>query len=159
MTEIEEVELPGVGVRHDFTTKGGRHVGVINHRSGHQELLLYDSRDPDMCSEVIRLEESDTRALSEILGGAKVAEKVAKLTAIEGLAIDWLPVEPGTACVGSDVGHADLAGTGVTIVAVVRRGETIPMPPADFVLQPGDTAVAIGSPEGIKRAFSLLRGD
>jgi len=158
MTEIDEVDLPGVGVRHDFTTRAGRHMGVINHRSGHQELLLYDSRDPDMCSEVIRLEESDTRALAEILGTNKVTEKMAKLTTIEGLVIDWLPVEPGAACVGSEVGHADLAGTGVTIVAVVRRGETIPMPPTDFVLQPGDTAVAIGSPAGIKRAFALLRG-
>src|SRR5690348_17050921 len=52
---VEEAELPGIGVRHDFLTHKGRRVGVIAHRSGTRDLLVYDSRDPDSCSETLAL--------------------------------------------------------------------------------------------------------
>lgn len=159
MVEIEETQLPGVGVRHDFVTHGGIRIGVIAHRSGHRELLVYDQRDPDACRDVVRLEEDDTRALADLLGGSQVVETLARVQSVEGLTIDWLPVEPGAACAGSQIDHSDLRErTGVSIVAVVRGGETIASPAPDFRLQPGDTAVAIGTPEGIRQAFTLLRG-
>jgi K+/H+ antiporter YhaU regulatory subunit KhtT len=43
-------------------------------------------------------------------------------------------------------------------VAVVREGETIPSPPPDLILQQGDTAVAVGTPEGIRAMHELLQG-
>ena len=159
MAEIEETQLPGVGVRHDFVTQHGIRIGVIAHRSGHRELLVYDQRDPDACRDVVRLEEDDTRALAELLGGSHVTATLARVQSVEGLTIDWLPVEPGAACAGSQIGHSDLRErTGVSIVAVVRDGQTVASPAPDYRLQPGDTAVAIGTPEGIREAFALLRG-
>lgn len=148
-----------MGVRHDFVTAHGQRIGVILHRSGHRELLVYDDRDPDACRDVVRLEEEDTRALAELLGASQVMETLTRVQSLEGLTIDWLPVEPGAACANSEIGHTDIRErTGVTIVAVVRDGQTISSPPPTFRLQPGDTAVAIGTPEGIKEAFALLRG-
>jgi TrkA domain protein len=41
-------------------------------------------------------------------------------------------------------------------VAVVRGTETVPAPGPDFVLESGDTAVVVGTPEGIERLASLL---
>lgn len=159
MTEIQETQLPGVGVRHDFLTRRGTRIGVIAHRSGHRELLVYDQHDPDACRHVVRLEEDDARALTELLGGSHVTEALAALQAVDGLAIDWLPVEPGAAATDHPLDHDDLrARTGVAIVAVVRRGETIPSPASGFRLEAGDTAVAIGTSEGIRAAFALLRG-
>jgi hypothetical protein len=32
MTEIQETQLPGIGVRHDFMTKAGEHLGTISNR-------------------------------------------------------------------------------------------------------------------------------
>ena len=60
--EIQETALPGVGLRHDFTTRAGRQLGVVTHRTGRRDLLLYDRHDPDATQEVIRLtqEEADT---------------------------------------------------------------------------------------------------
>ena len=34
MADVRETKLPGVGVRHDFTTDDGRDVGVLVHRDG-----------------------------------------------------------------------------------------------------------------------------
>lgn len=34
MPDVEETMLPGVGVRYDFLTEGGKRIGVISHFSG-----------------------------------------------------------------------------------------------------------------------------
>ncbi|CAN5475380.1 cation:proton antiporter regulatory subunit [soil metagenome] len=160
MTEVREVKLPGVGVLHNFTTTDGRRLGVVTHRTGHRELLVYREGSTDDCSDAINLSDDDERILGELLGGSKVTEETTKLQTIEGLAIDWLQVGYSSACAGSAIGHPELLGDkGVMIVAVIRGDETFPSPPPDFRLWPGDTAVAVGTPEGVQHAFAVLRGD
>jgi TrkA domain protein len=160
MPNIVETPLPGVGVRHDFETRGGDRLGVITHRTGRRDLLVYDRRDPDACVEVLRLEEEESHALAELLGGTRVTEAQAALAqTIPGLTIDWLPIAPGAACASCSLQSLGIrAQTGVSIVAVLRAGETIPSPGPDFVLAHGDTAVAVGTADGIRRAFELLQG-
>lgn len=160
MTEIEEMRLPGVGIRHSFATKTGRRIGVLSHRSGYRELLIYDEDDPDSCRQTVRLDEDDSHTLAELLGAPHVREKVAQLQqSVEGLTIDWLPVRGASAGVGATIGDTELRQrTGVTIVAVVRGEETIPAPGPDFRLTSGDVAVVVGTAAGIHRAFDLLEG-
>ena len=160
MAHIEETKLPGVGVRHDFITNMGTRIGVIAHRAGHRELLIYDEDDPDQCQETVRLDEEDSRALAELLGVAQVTATIAELRqSVEGLTIDWLPVRAASACAGTTIGDTELRQrTGVTIVAVVRGEKTIASPTPDFMLADGDTTVVVGTPEGIKQALTLLQG-
>ena len=155
---IEQVSLPGVGVRYDCVTAQGKRIGVIAHHSGHRELVIYDADDPDATRDVLHLEEDDTRALVEMLGASQVTEQVTRIQSVEGLTIDWLPVEADSAVAGRTIGDTQLRRrTGVTIVAVVREGRTIPSPPPTFGLQSGDTAVLVGRPEDIRQALTLLR--
>jgi TrkA domain protein len=159
MVDVQKNALPGVGVRYDFVTSHGRRIGVITHRGGQRELLVYDDRDPDACREVVPLEEEDTRALAELLGASRVTETLTRVQSLEGLTIDWLPVEAGSVYAGSEIGQTDIRErTGVSIVAVVRGGKTMASPALSFRLEAGDTVVAIGTPEGIGQAFTLLRG-
>jgi TrkA domain protein len=160
MPQIKETQLPGVGVRHDFATRSGERLGVITHRTGRRDLLIYDRDDPDACAEVLRLEEDESHALAELLGGTRVTETIASLQqSVPGLTIDWLPISASSACAAHSIADFGIRGqTGVSIVAVVRGGQTVPSPGADFVLQPGDTAVAVGTPDAIRRAFALLQG-
>ena len=160
MADIEETLLPGVGVRHDFRSTAGARIGVVTHRTGTRELLIYDRDDPDRCEQVVRLSEDDTRTLSELLGASKVSEGVASIQqAVEGLAIDWLPLEDGFLCVGHTIAEYGLrASAKVSIVAVIRGQQTIPSPPSTLEFQVGDTLVVIGTPEGIITAFNQLRG-
>jgi TrkA domain protein len=74
MTQIDETLLPGVGVRHDFTTVAGARIGLITYRDGRRELLLYDERDPDECRASISLDDEDARALADLLGGSQIIE-------------------------------------------------------------------------------------
>ena len=161
MTDVQETQLPGVGIRHDFVTRGGERIGVISHRTGHRELIMYDHDDPDACRQVLRLEEDEVRTLADLLGASQVAETVNHLQqSVEGLTIDWVPVGEFSQCTGRSLGNLGVrAQLGASIVAVMRGGRTIASPADDFVLAPGDTAVVVGTQEGIREMFALLQGE
>lgn len=161
MAQVEETRLPGVGVRQDFVTRGGERIGMITHRTGHRELLIYDREDPDACRETVRLEEDDVRTLSEMLGGSDVTQHLSGLQqSVEGLTIDWVTVTSGSACSGRRLGDLGLRTEfGGTIVAVLRGDESVPAPPLDFALREGDTAVVAGTTEGVEQIVALLKGE
>lgn len=161
MTEIQETPLPGVGVRHNFVTQAGKTIGVISHRSGERELLVYKRDDPDACAITVRLNGEETRALAELLGGSQITKELTNLQqTVEGLTIDWLPISPNWACAGhtiKEIGLSLKAKTGVSIVAVIRNGQTTPAPALDFKLMPGDTVVVVGTVEGVRSAAGFLQ--
>ena len=157
--DIQETNLPGVGLRHDFTTKAGRQLGVVTHRTGRRDLLVYDRSDPDACQEVIRLTDDEADALAELLGAARLVEHLAGLQRIEGLAIDWLPIRPGSPYAGRAIADTQARSrTGTSIVAILRGDGAIPAPTPDAGLDPGDTLVVVGTADGIKELSKLLGG-
>ena len=159
MTEVREVELPGVGVRHEFTTEDGSRVGVVSHRSGRREIYLADPEDPDRFKLALSVSEEDARTLAEILGASRVAVELAELQQkIEGLAIDWLPVRADSPFAHRPIGAGRVrTRTGVSIVAVLRGDEAIPAPGPDVQVRPGDYLVVVGTPRGIEEVVELLR--
>lgn len=161
MTDVQETKLPGVGVRHDFETRTGRRVGVIAHHTGQRELLVYDERDPDSCRETLRLDPDDAHTLAELLGAAHVESQIESLRqSVHGLAIDWIDIHGRSAAAERTIGELGLRQrTGVTLIALVRGGEVVPSPGPDERLHADDTAVVVGVPDGIARAFALLRGE
>jgi TrkA domain protein len=159
MTEIKEVELPGVGVRYEFTTEEGERVGVVSHRTGRREIYLADPADPDRFERALGLSENDARTLAETLGASRVAEELAQLQQkIKGLAIDWLPVREDSPFANRPIGDAAVrTRTGVSIVAILRGDQAIPAPGPEAVVRPGDYLVVVGTPRGIEQAVELLR--
>jgi TrkA domain protein len=158
MSEIREVRLPGLGIRHEFTTQEGERVGVVSHRSGRKEVYLADRGDPDAFKRMLVLDDDDARTLAEILGGSRVAEELAELQQrIEGLAIDWLPVRQDSPYAGRTIGEARVrTRTGVSIVAVLRGEQAIPAPGPELGLESGDYLVVVGTPRGIEEVVELL---
>jgi TrkA domain protein len=156
--EIRETTLPGVGLRHDFTISAGRQLGVVSYRSGRRELLLYDPDDPDACREVIRLIPEEADALADLLGVARLGGRLAELQQqLAGLAISWLTIRDGSPYARGTIADTQARSrTGVSIVAVLREQTASPAPTPDFGFQPGDTAVVIGTPEGVKALAGLL---
>lgn len=158
MAEVRETKLPGVGVRHEFTTEGGDDVAVLVHHDGRREILVYDSDDPDRCSSILNLTAADTRTVSELLGASRVTEAVAAVQQeIEGLAIEWIELTPSSPASGATIGDGMYrTRTGSSIVAVIRDGESIPAPGPDFPLLTGDVIVAVGTVEGLAAMRELI---
>ncbi len=158
VSEVRETRLPGVGVRYEFTTDDEQDVGVIVHYDGDREILLYDVNDPDACSSLVRLSESDTQTLGEILGVSHVTETVAAVRQeIEGLAIEWVALPDQSAAIGATIGDGSYrTATGSSIVAVMRGAQPVPAPGPEFELASGDVVVAVGTPEGLAALRRLL---
>jgi K+:H+ antiporter subunit KhtT len=157
MRKITEVQLPGVGVRYEFTSARGERVAVVAHRGGRQDLALYDQDDADTCRTMVELDVEDAATLASILGAPQVAASASAMQRIEGLAIDWVTVGEHSSAAGATLGAGQYRSqTGATIVAVIRREQTIPAPDPDFALTAGDVAVAVGTPEGLTQLRALL---
>ena len=154
MEEIHETQLPGVGVRHDFVTRDGDRLGGIAHRSGDRDLVVYDPEDPDATCFSLRLGPDDAQTLQLLLGPGRVADEEARQRQpVAGVSIDWVEVDRDSPLAGRPLAH--LAGEGPdrpVVAAVIRAGTATPTPPGEFVPQPGDTLVLVGSVEALARA-------
>jgi K+/H+ antiporter YhaU regulatory subunit KhtT len=64
---VSEIPLPGIGVRYEFVTEDGARVGVVHHRSGMRELVLFERDDPDTSHDLVRLSAEESRTLAELL--------------------------------------------------------------------------------------------
>ena len=161
MEPLQETSLPGLGVRFEITTSQGATIGVVQHHTGRKELFVGDAADPDSTPVSVDLTPDEAHALVEALGGTRVTETLRDLQqGIEGLAIDWLTVSPGSQFSDRALGEARIrTTTGVSVVAVLRGDATLPSPGPDHVVREGDTMVLVGTPNGISRVFDLFRSD
>ncbi len=157
MRDIEETLLPGVGVRHEFTTVGNERLALLTHRTGRRELAVYERDDPDACRTVLHLSAEDTVTLGELLGTNQVSSTVAGVQRLDGVAMDWLDVPAGSRQVGRTIGDGQYrTKTGVSIVAIVRGETTLPAPGPDTAFEAGDVVVAVGTSEGLQQLRDLL---
>jgi TrkA domain protein len=159
-TRLEETPLPGIGVRHDVETAAGRRVGVISHRDGLRELVVYDARDPDACIAQVRLTPEEADALAEVLGATRVIERLATLRRqLEGLVTEEIPVRPESPFDGHPLGDTRArTRTGASIVAVIRGGGVIPSPGPEFRFAAGDVVVVVGTAQGTAAVADILTG-
>jgi TrkA domain protein len=143
-------------VLHSFATADGAEVAVVAHRTGSSDLVSRPAgaRDDDDAV-TVRLDEDEARTLAEFLGGTRIVESIAELDELPGVPIDWMTVDEGDAIVGRPLGQVPVA-SGVAIVAVVRDDHAHPSPAADFVVEPGDTVVAVGPTEHIAEVFRVM---
>ncbi len=156
---VTETMLPGVGVRHDFDARNGQKVGVVVHRDGRREVVVFDDEDPDVCHRVLELEPDGARTMAELLGASQVTEAVEEVRHnIEGLALEWIELSEASPAHGQTIEDgAFRTRTGASIIAVMRESQSVPAPLPDFELKAGDTVVATGTDEGLAMLRSLLR--
>ncbi len=158
MREVSETQLPGVGVRHEFDTDTGTRVGVIVHRDGRREIVVYDREDSDACATMVDLSAADTRTMTELLGASQVTEAVTAVQQhIDGLGIEWISLPASSSSIGTTIRDGEYrTRTGASIVAVIRGDQSVPAPTPEFDFHQGDTVVAVGTTEGLAILRALL---
>jgi K+:H+ antiporter subunit KhtT len=156
--DVERTTLPGIGLRHTFTSERGRRVAVISHRSGRRDLVIYDKADPDTATATVSLSREEADGLAELLATSRVEERLAELgRQVDGLTSEQIPIMPGSPYDGRTLGdtHARTR-TGASVVAVVRNGEVIASPRPDFVFAGGDVVVVVGTADGTTAVAEIL---
>ncbi|ONH31929.1 cation:proton antiporter regulatory subunit [Pseudofrankia asymbiotica] len=157
--DIEETALPGIGLRHEFNTRGGRRVGVVSRHKGRRDLVIYDAGDPDSVAESLTLNAEESDALSELLGAPHIVEKLADLSKVfAGLVGEQIRISPDSPYAGGLLGDTQArTRTGASIVAVVRDHEVLASPRPDFRFEPDDVVVVVGTPDNTAAVAELFR--
>ena len=70
--DVNEVLLPGIGLRYEFTSAEGRRIGIVARREGNFEVVTYDRRDPDQSRLRLRLTAEEGNTVAEILGAPRI---------------------------------------------------------------------------------------
>ena len=158
--DVERTALPGIGLRHEFRTARGTRVGVVSHRSGRRDLVLYDRADPDRVAYELTLSPDEANGLAELLAPARITERLAELERqVEGLMSEQIPIAPGSPYDGRTLGDTQArTRTGASIVAVVRGSDVIASPRPDFRFAAGDVVVVVGTAEGTAAVAALVAG-
>jgi len=158
--EIFETPLPGIGVRYEFTSELGDHVGVVIRRDGRRDVALYDRQDPDSCRGTMELTDSDAGKLAELLGGTNITARLDSLRhQVEGLAIEWVTMPESGGLTGQTIGDGRIrTATSASVVAVIRKDSGIPGPGPEFRLEAGDTVLVMGGDDAVGQAHIILTG-
>ncbi|UVJ39261.1 cation:proton antiporter regulatory subunit [Arthrobacter sp. CJ23] len=156
---VDETELPGLGVRKDFITASGRRIGVVENREGDAELFVSTWDDPDTCQASIPLTADEAATLGNLLGGQHIAMRLAEAhREIPGIVTRQFSITADSPFVNQAMGKAQIrTRSGVSIVAIMREGEVVPSPAPDVILHLGDLLVAVGTQEGLDSAADILR--
>ncbi|MBX6748997.1 MAG: cation:proton antiporter regulatory subunit [Micromonosporaceae bacterium] len=156
--EVERTALPGIGLRHEFFTEKGQHAAVVSHVSGRRDIVIYRLHDPDTVLATLSLSPDEANGVAELLGTARIVERLADLQRqVVGLSTVQIPITAGSPYDGRTLGDTRArTRTGASIVAVIRAGAIIGSPRPDFVFQPGDLVVVVGTPEATQATATLF---
>jgi TrkA domain protein len=156
--DIERVNLPGIGMRHSFTTGRHRRLGVVSHHNGRRDLVVDDKDDPDSAVVSVALTPAEANALAELLGTARLVERLTELNRqVEGLVTEQISVVEGSPYADRTLGDtAARTRTGASIVAVVRDRQVFASPRPDFRFLAGDVVVVVGTAEGTSAVARIL---
>ncbi|WP_025274757.1 cation:proton antiporter regulatory subunit [Haloglycomyces albus] len=158
--DVERTELPGIGVRFEMETKRGVRMGVVAHREGRRDLVVYDPDDPDTTLECIVLDSDEASSIGELLGGARIVEKLNRLHhEIDNLVSRKLTVAGNSPYAGKTLGDTKArTRTGASVVAVIHDDVVSTQPAPTTVLNPGDRLVTIGTDESVNAVDRILHG-
>ena len=156
--DVNETLLPGVGLRYEFDNADGDRIGVIAHRKGDFEVLVYAANDRDQGRRVFRLTEREAETLAQILGAPHMVERFADLTKeIPGLDAGQVVLGAHSPYAGRPLGDTKTrTRSGASIVAIVRGDEVLASPGPEEVLHGGDVLVVIGTADGIAAARHIV---
>jgi len=151
---LRSINLPGIGTKYELETEKNDIIAVFFLKSGN--IQMYTLQHGCQTPSVAELSPPEARRLGSILAGA-IMEADQESVEFAFSALSDLRITIHTYIVGKSVAGKSIeelqirAKTGVTIIAVSRGDKNVVNPPADFIFQDGDTLVAIGESDQLKR--------
>ncbi len=157
---IRESDLPGIGRKFQIDTRAGDRLVIVVHDDGRRELYHFDSDDPEDYISTVTLDDTEARQVAAIIGGMiyKPQALASVEVALDDLIIEWLKVEPGSACIGKSIGDQKIRHrTGATIIAVVEKDHSKRINPGpEQIINEDAVLVITGERQQIQAVKKLL---
>ncbi|MEU4381774.1 cation:proton antiporter regulatory subunit [Micromonospora echinofusca] len=148
--QIERVPLPGVGVGYTVHTEQGQVLGIVCHRGGRRDVVVYAPGDPDTVERSVTLSPAEAQEVAELLHPIATVDHVTHLQRHrEAISVAELPVTAASPYDGRTLAEAVARTHGVSVIAVVRDGRTTTAPGLGHVLVHGDVLVVAGAQPSI----------
>jgi TrkA domain protein len=156
--DVEEVLLPGVGLRYEFTSHRGERIGIVARRNGDFDVVVYGTEDPDQARPVFHLAEDEAEAVAQIFGAPRIAERFAELTReVPGLEAGQVHITVNSPFVDRPLGDTRArTRSGASIVAIVRDDEVVASPGPAQTLRERDVLIVIGTQQGIAAVEQII---
>lgn len=141
-----------------MVTETGRRIGVVSHRDGRRDLIVYDDDDPDARLAAVPMNDDEAEALADLLGASLMLGQLSGLREqAAGLVTEQLPLPPSSPFVGRTLGDTQARSrTSASIVAVLRGAQVMPSPRPDFRFESADVVVAVGTRRGLDALTRIL---
>jgi len=154
-------ELPEIGTKYEIESPKGDKVAVIFLATGEIELYVLEA-DAEKPA-VTRLTSEEARRIGSVLTGAlltmepeDVEVSFADISDLR-IHIHVCPVTKNV--IGKSIENLEIRKkTGVTVVAISRKGQSIVSPPPEMVFEEGDLIVATGERAQIKACQRVILG-
>jgi len=154
---VTECDLPGIGRKYTFTAEGGEQLAIVVHQTGTRELFIFPRGAEEPCG-VIAFEDHEARQIGAIISGAYYKPKILEdlEVTLQGIAIEWFRIGSVAPARGKSIGELQIRKrTGVSIIDIIRGGQSLPNPGPETVLEEGDTLV-VAAKHGQLAAFREL---
>jgi TrkA domain protein len=146
-------DMPGIGTKYELDTEEGDRVSII-YMEGEGVQLYVRSGNGDYCS--ADLTPPEARRIGNVLTGAILEtdeEEICMVfSSFADLKIKMHTYRLGDRTSGKTIADLNIRrSTGVTVVAVSRKGQSILNPSPSFLFEAGDSALVIGNAEQTNR--------
>lgn len=160
--EVKMADLPGVGKKISFQTAEKQMIVIVIHHSGKRDLYFFQDTDEDEADYFLTLTAEETRELGAQLLGATyqpIDDDQMKIFQKQ-LVMEWIKLTPGSPFAGKRIAESRIrTHTGASVIAVMQGDDITVSPDVDMVLKAGDTVMAAGKRDQIRRFDAMAKGE
>lgn len=160
--EVKMADLPGVGKKISFETAEKQKVVLIIHHSGKRDLYFFQDTDEDEADYFLSLTSEETREMGAQLLGATYHPVDDDQMQIfqKQLVMEWIKLTPESPFVDKQIAESQIrTHTGASVIAVMHDDEMIVSPDIHLVLKAGNTVMAAGTRDQIRRFDAMAKGE
>ncbi|MDD2599769.1 MAG: cation:proton antiporter regulatory subunit [Kiritimatiellae bacterium] len=160
--KVKMADLPGVGKKISFWTAEKQKVVIIIHHSGKRDLYFFQDTDEDEADYFLTLTSEETREMgAQLLGAAfQPVDDDKMLICQKQLVMEWIKLTPESPFVDKQIAESQIrTHTGASVIAVKHGDEMTVSPDISMVLKAGDTVMAAGKREQIRRFDAMAKGE
>ena len=160
--EVKMADLPGVGKKISFETAENQKIVIVIHHSGKRDLYFFQDSDEDEANYFLSLTPEETREMgAQLLGVAYHPVDDDEMKILQNqLVMEWIKLTPESPFVDKQIAESRIrTHTGASVIAVMHGNDITVSPDIDTILKAGDTVMAAGKRDQIRRFDAMAKGE